>query len=46
MCKDQHIDPDLFALFLSEGLHLEYAKRFMRPEQIDEVDISAFCIKH
>ena len=45
MLKDQHIDPDLFALFLSEGLHLEYAKRFMRPEQIDEVDISQYLIK-
>ena len=45
MLKDQHIDPDLFALFLSEGLHLEYAKRFMRPEQIDEVDISQYLRK-
>lgn len=42
MLKDQHIDRDLFALFLSEGLHLQYAKRFMRPEQIDEVDISQY----
>jgi HD-GYP domain-containing protein (c-di-GMP phosphodiesterase class II) len=45
MLKDQHIDPDLFALFLSKGLHLEYAKRFMRPEQIDEVDISQYLRK-
>jgi hypothetical protein len=44
--SDQHIDPDLFALFLSEGLHLEYAKRFMRPEQIDEVDISQYLRKN
>jgi HD-GYP domain-containing protein (c-di-GMP phosphodiesterase class II) len=42
MVKDQHIDAELFALFLSEGLHLEYAQRFMRPEQIDEVDISPY----
>jgi HD-GYP domain-containing protein (c-di-GMP phosphodiesterase class II) len=46
MLKDQHIDPDLFALFLSEGLHLQYAKRFMRPEQIDEVDISQYLRKN
>jgi HD-GYP domain-containing protein (c-di-GMP phosphodiesterase class II) len=46
MLKDQHIDPELFSLFLSEGLHLEYAKRFMRPEQIDEVDISQYLIKN
>jgi HD-GYP domain-containing protein (c-di-GMP phosphodiesterase class II) len=45
MLKDQHIDPDLFALFLSEGLHLQYAKRFMRPEQIDEVDIAQYLRK-
>lgn len=42
MQKDQHIDAELFALFLREGLHIEYAKRFMRPEQIDEVDISSY----
>jgi HD-GYP domain-containing protein (c-di-GMP phosphodiesterase class II) len=42
MVKDQHIDAELFALFLSEGLHLEYAQRFMRAEQIDEVDISPY----
>ncbi|QLG87452.1 chemotaxis protein [Chitinibacter bivalviorum] len=42
MVKDQHIDVDLFRLFLQEGLHLEYAQRFMKPEQIDEVDISSY----
>ena len=41
MKKDQHIDPDLFDLFLSSGAYLEYAERFLRPEQIDSVDISA-----
>ncbi|WP_028455812.1 HD domain-containing phosphohydrolase [Chitinilyticum litopenaei] len=39
MKKDQHIDPELFELFLREGVYLEYARRYMRPEQIDEVDI-------
>ena len=42
MKKDQHIDPDLFALFLRSGVYREYAARYMRPEQIDEVDIEAF----
>jgi HD-GYP domain-containing protein (c-di-GMP phosphodiesterase class II)/HAMP domain-containing protein len=42
MRKDQHIDPDLFALFLRSGIYLEYAKRYMKPEQIDEVDISSY----
>ncbi|MEI7952822.1 MAG: HD domain-containing phosphohydrolase [Synechococcaceae cyanobacterium ELA182] len=34
-----HIDPDLFALFLSSGVYLRYAERFLRPEQIDAVAI-------
>ena len=42
MKKDQHIDAELFALFLESGAYLEYAKRFMRPEQIDTVDIAAY----
>ena len=40
MAKNQHIDPDLFALFLSAGVHLSYARKFLSPDQIDEVDIS------
>lgn len=39
MSKDGHIDPDLFELFLKSGAYLEYAHRFMRPEQIDAVDV-------
>lgn len=39
MCKDRHIDPDLFALFLRAGVHLEYARRYLRAEQIDAVDV-------
>ena len=42
MKKDNHIDPDLFDLFLKSGTHLEYAKRFLDPDQIDEVDISEY----
>ena len=42
MKKDKHIDPDLFALFLESGTYLEYAHRFMRPEQIDEVDVASY----
>jgi HD-GYP domain-containing protein (c-di-GMP phosphodiesterase class II) len=37
MVKDQHIDPDLFQLFLDSGVYKEYAKQFLKPEQIDEV---------
>lgn len=37
-----HIDADLFDLFLSSGVYRRYAERFLRPEQIDDVDITAF----
>ncbi len=43
MKKDHHIDPDLFDLFLRSGVYREYAERFMKPEQIDTVDIAA-CV--
>lgn len=39
MKKDQHIDPELFALFLRSGVYREYAERYMPKELIDEVDI-------
>ena len=39
MKEDQHIDPDLFDLFVRSGVYREYAKRFMRAEQIDAVDL-------
>ncbi len=41
MSKEQHIDADLFELFLRSGVYLDYAQRFMRPEQIDAIDIDA-----
>jgi HD-GYP domain-containing protein (c-di-GMP phosphodiesterase class II) len=40
--KDKHVDPDLFDLFLTSGVYKRYADRFLRPEQIDEVDIAAY----
>ena len=45
MKKDQHVDPDLFELFLSSGVYQDYAKQFLLPEQIDEVDISQYLNK-
>jgi response regulator RpfG family c-di-GMP phosphodiesterase len=33
-----HIDPDLFDIFIRRKVYLEYANRFMDPAQIDEVD--------
>ena len=42
MKRDQHIDPQLFELFLTSGVYRRYAERFLRPEQIDEVDIAQY----
>jgi HD-GYP domain-containing protein (c-di-GMP phosphodiesterase class II) len=42
MKKDNHIDPDLFDLFLSSGVYLKYANQFLEPDQIDEVNISDY----
>jgi HD-GYP domain-containing protein (c-di-GMP phosphodiesterase class II) len=42
MKKEGHIDPELFDLFLRSGAYRQYAERFLRPEQIDSVDIAAF----
>jgi len=33
-----HIDPDLFDVFVRRKVYLDYARRFMDPAQIDEVD--------
>ncbi|HIC8839489.1 HD domain-containing phosphohydrolase [Aeromonas sp. 602200] len=46
MQQDHHIDPELFALFLRSGVYLRYAKRYMSPELIDEVDISPYLTSH
>jgi HD-GYP domain-containing protein (c-di-GMP phosphodiesterase class II) len=37
-----HIDPDLFDLFLTSGLYRRYGEHYLRPEQMDEIDISAY----
>ncbi|MNO02187.1 hypothetical protein D3C81_2225150 [compost metagenome] len=39
MARDNHIDGQLLGLFLSSGVYREYAQRFLRAEQIDEVDV-------
>ncbi len=42
MKKDEHIDAEIFELFLRSGIYEEYAKHYLKPEQIDEVDIEAY----
>jgi HD-GYP domain-containing protein (c-di-GMP phosphodiesterase class II) len=38
MKLDNHIDPDLFDIFVREKIYLKYAHQFLEPEQIDDVD--------
>ena len=38
MVLDEHIDEDCFKLFISSRTYLEYANKFLDPEQIDAVD--------
>lgn len=40
MRVNNHIDPDLFDIFIREKIYLKYAEKFLEPEQIDEVDHS------
>lgn len=45
MCRDAHIDPQLFGLFIKAHIYLQYAERFLDPRQIDAVDSSGLLIK-
>ncbi|MBR9987242.1 MAG: HD domain-containing protein [Desulfosarcina sp.] len=42
MRNDQHIDADLFDLFLQSGVYRDYAEQFLDPGQIDRVDIRTY----
>jgi len=39
MVHQNHIDRDVFELFLSSKVYMEYAQAHLKPEQIDEVDV-------
>ena len=43
---DQHIDFDLFELFLTSGIYLTYAEKFMKAEQINKVNIEKYLRKN
>ncbi|MGH8390047.1 MAG: HD domain-containing phosphohydrolase [Pseudomonas sp.] len=45
MCRDAHIDPQLFGLFIDARIYLLYAERFLAPQQIDAVDTSGLLVK-
>ena len=40
MKKDDHIDPDLFDVFIDEKVYLKYAEIYLQPEQIDTINLS------
>lgn len=42
MEKDNHIDSELFQLFLKSNVYKIYAKQILKPEQIDEFDIGQY----
>ena len=42
MREDQHIDAELFELFLRSGVYMDYARRFMIDTQVDEVRIEDY----
>ncbi len=41
MKRDQHIDPDIFDIFIQKKVYLDYAEEFLDPEQIDSIDEKA-----
>ena len=40
MKLDNHVDPDLFEVFLRERVYRDYAERYLDAQQIDAVDWS------
>lgn len=40
MKLDNHIDPDLFDVFIKEKVYEEYAAEFLKPEQMDQIDLT------
>ncbi|MES2817615.1 MAG: HD domain-containing phosphohydrolase [Pseudomonadota bacterium] len=45
MCRNAHIDPPLFALFIQAGLPRRYALRFLAAEQLDALDLDALLAR-
>lgn len=45
MCRDAHLDPELFELFIEADIYRQYAERFLDPQQIDPVDTQSLLIK-
>jgi len=42
MVEDEHIDPDLFQLFVKSRVWEKYAKQVLSPEQLDVTDVTPY----
>lgn len=42
MCREKHIDHDLYNLFLTSGVYKEYAEKYLSRELIDNIDIDDY----
>ena len=42
MRNEQRIDADVFELFLRSGVYLQYAHKYLKPQQMDQVDINDY----
>ncbi|MEZ8492317.1 HD domain-containing phosphohydrolase [Vibrio splendidus] len=45
MALNEHLDIELFRLFLTSGTHIRYAETYLKPEQIDHVDLSKYVVE-
>jgi len=45
MSREAHIDAELFALFINDGVYMQYATRYLDPGQIDAVDPASLLRK-
>ncbi|MDF3124959.1 HD family phosphohydrolase [Rheinheimera sp. 1928-s] len=41
MKENQHIDPDLFDIFIDQKVYLQYAEQFLKPGQLDHVELNS-----
>jgi len=44
MVLDEHVDRNVFELFLRSGIYQRYAEKYLLPEQQDKVDIEKYLI--
>jgi HD-GYP domain-containing protein (c-di-GMP phosphodiesterase class II) len=40
MKQDNHIDPDIFDVFVQSGVYRQYGEQFLAADQLDAVNLS------